>query len=288
MKWVRHIVWSEVMKFVLSRRSVLCASLLLLAMSPAALTAQAPAGTRSVDTGPVEAKQVATRQVGSATLENVPPIPDDVRAAVQRYQNYREATFRDWLPDGSILITTRFGATNQLHRVAAPGAARTQLTFFDEPVARAETIPGTNRFVITRDTGGDEWFQLYAMGLTGEPAALTEPGTRNQSPAFSKDGRLVAWSRATKGSGDYAILTADPTDPASRRVAFQGKGAIGVADISADKRKILLERNISNRETRLTLLDLASRQAAELPWTSDPARYEEAGFAPGGASIIAI
>lgn len=253
-------------------RHLLCASLLL-AAAPAALTAQTP---------------VQTRQIGTATLENVPPIPADVRAAVQHYQNYREATFRDWLPDGSILITTRFGATNQVHRVAAPGAARTQLTFFDEPIGGAETIPGTSRFLITRDTGGDEWFQLYAMGLTGDPAALTEPGTRNQSAAFSKDGRLIAWSRAVKGSGDYAILTADPADPATRRVAYQGKGSIGPADISADRSRILLERNISNRETRLSILDLATGQASELPWTSDPARYEGARFAKGGASVIAI
>jgi dipeptidyl aminopeptidase/acylaminoacyl peptidase len=254
------------------RHILLCASLSLLA-APAALSAQS---------------SVETRQIGAATLENVPPIPADVRAAVQRYQNYREATFRDWLPDGSILITTRFGATNQVHRVAAPGAARTQLTFFDEPVAGAETIPGTNRFVITRDTGGDEWFQLYAMGLTGDPAALTEPATRNQAAAFSKDGRLIAWARATKGSGDYAILTADPADPASRRVAFQGKGSIAPADISRDKSRILIERNLSNRETRLSILDLAAGQASELPWTSEPARYEDSRFTPDGRAILTI
>jgi dipeptidyl aminopeptidase/acylaminoacyl peptidase len=253
------------------RRLALVASLLLATASP--VVAQAP---------------VETRQIGTATLENVPAIPDEVKAGVQRYQNYREATFRDWLPDGSILITTRFGATNQVHRVAAPGAARTQLTFFDEPVADAETIPGTQRFLLQRDTGGDEWFQLYAMSLTGQPLQLTEPGTRNQSYVFSKDGRLLAWARALKGSGDYAILTVDPANPASRRVAYQGKGALGAVDISADNSKILLERNISNRETRLSVLDLATGQAAELPWTSDPARYEEAGFAPGGASILAI
>src|SRR5262249_36145991 len=110
---------------------------------------------------------------------------------------------------------------------------------------------------------------------------------RNQAYAFSKDGRLLAWSRAIKGSGDYAILTADPANPASRRVAYQGKGAIGVDDISADK--ILLERGISNRETRLSLLDLASGQATELPWSSaKPARYESARFARNGAGIIAI
>ncbi|HVM38365.1 MAG TPA: S9 family peptidase [Sphingomicrobium sp.] len=231
---------------------------------------------------------VATRQVGSATLENVPPIPQDVRAAVQRYQNYREAVFRDWLPDGSILISTRFGSTSQLHRVAAPGADRTQLTFFDEPVADAETIPGTSRFVLQRDTGGDEWFQLYAMGLTGEPVQLTEPGTRNQSYVFSKDGRLMAWARALKGSPDYAVLTADPASPGSRRVAYQGKGALGVADIAPDNGRILLERTISNRETRLAILDLAGGRATELPWTARPARYENARFTPDGKGVIVI
>ena len=231
---------------------------------------------------------VTTRQVGTATLENVPEIPADVKDSVQRYQNYREAIFRDWLPDGSMLITTRFGATSQVHRVAAPGADRAQITFFEEPIADAETIPGTSRFLFQRDTGGDEWFQLYSMGLAGQPVQLTEPGTRNQAYAFSKDGKLLAWARAVKGSGDYAILTADPADPASRRVAYQGTGAIGVDDISADKGKILLERGISNRETRLSLLDLATGQATELSWTSKPARYELARFARNGASIIAI
>ena len=231
---------------------------------------------------------VATRQVGSATLENVPAIPDDVRAAVQLYQNYRDATFRDWLPDGSMLVTTRFGATNQLHRVAAPGGARTQITFFEEPVAGAYAIPGSDRFLVRRDTGGDEWFQLYAMGLTGAPTALTEPGTRNQSPVFSEDGALVAWSRATKGSPDYAILVADPSDPASRRVAYQGTGSIAPVDMSPDKTRLLLARTLSNRETRLSLLDLASGKAEELAFTHEPARYEEARFTPDGKSIVVI
>ena len=254
----------------LALRSLLLASLLASTVA----TAQSP---------------VTTRQVGTATLENVPEIPAAVKGSVQRYQNYREATFQDWLPDGSMLITTRFGATSQIHRVAAPGADRTQITFFDEPIADAETIPGTNRFLFQRDTGGDEWFQLYAMGLAGQPVQLTEPGTRNQAYSFSKDGKLVAWARAIKGSGDYAILTADPANPGSRRVAYQGTGAIGVDDISADKGKILLERGISNRETRLSLLDLASGQATELAWSSaKPALYEGAHFARNGAGVIAI
>jgi dipeptidyl aminopeptidase/acylaminoacyl peptidase len=233
-------------------------------------------------------KAVETRQIGTATLQNVPEIPDDVRQAVQRYQNYREATFEDWLPDGSILIGTRFGATRQIHRVAAPGAARTQLTFFNEPVSNAWTIPGTSRYLFSRDTGGDEWFQLFAADLVGDPVALTEPGTRNQAPVFSKNGRLLLWSRAVKGSSDYAIFAADPANPASRRLVYQGRGAVTPAAVSADGRQALLSRAISNREMRLALLDLATGQATEIPFTSDPARYLDARFTPDGRSILVI
>lgn len=232
---------------------------------------------------------VQTRQVGTARLENVPDIPEDVRAAVQRYQNYREARFQDWLPDGSMLITTRFGSTFQVHHVAAPGAARRQLTYFNEPVGGARVVPGSSRFVLTRDTGGDEWFQLFVRDLDGAAQPLTEPVTRNQSPVFSSDGSLLVWSRAIKGSGDYAIMAADPADPASRRVLWQGTGAVSPQDISADKTKVLLSRGISNRETQLMLLDLASGQVTPLDFsTRARARFEDPRLIDGGKAILAI
>lgn len=229
-----------------------------------------------------------TRQIGTATLQNVPAIPADVSAAVQRYQNYRAAVFQDWLSDGSMLITTRFGATQQIHRVAMPGGARTQLTFFAEPAAGAAAIPGTNRYVVARDTGGDEWFQFYAMDLTGGPTLLTEPGTRNQSPVFSKDGKLMAWSRASKGSGEYAIVVADPADPKSARVAQTFPGAIAPADVSAERSAVLFTRDISNRESKLMVLDLAAGKATEIAPQAGPTLYSNPRFLRDGRSVLAI
>lgn len=243
----------------------------------APLLSLSPAGAQTV------------RQVDAARLENVPPIPADIAAAVQRYQNSRAALFEDWLPDGSMLIATRFGATQQLHHVKAPGAARTQLTFYDEPVAAANTIPGTNRFVLTRDTGGDEWFQLYAKGLTGEAVALTEGGTtRNESPVMSRDGTLLVWARATKGSGSYSLLATDPTAPSAPRTLHSVDGAISAEDLSEDKTKLLFSRGISNRESQLFLLDIASGKATRIAPKAAAARYESARFLPGGKSIITI
>lgn len=233
--------------------------------------------------------KVETRQSGTARLENVPEIPDDVRAAVQRYQNYREARFQDWLPDGSMLITTRFGSTLQVHHVAAPGAARRQLTYFNEPVGGATVVPGQQRFLLGRDTGGDEWFQLFVRDLDGMAQSLTEPVTRNFSPVFSADGSLLVWSRAIKGSADYAIMAADPADPVSRRMVWQGTGAVSPQDISADKTRILLSRGISNRENQLMLLDLASGAVTPLDFSlKAKARFEDPQLIDSGKAVLAI
>ncbi|MGH8174661.1 MAG: prolyl oligopeptidase family serine peptidase [Steroidobacter sp.] len=230
----------------------------------------------------------ATRQIGTTRLENVPEIPPRVSEAVQRYQNDRAAIFEDWLPDGSMLIATRFGASQQIHRVAAPGAARTQLTFFTEPVAAAWTIPGSQRFVLMRDTGGDEWFQLYAKGLTGEPAAFTEPGTRNQAPVFSKDGKLVVWTRAVKGSSEYSILAADPANAKSARVVYRTDGSIEPSDVATEKSRVLLTRNISNRESKVLMLDLASGKVVQIAPDAGQVLYADPKFSRDGRSIVAI
>ncbi len=56
--------------------------------------------------------------------EGVPPIPASVRQALNRYQNIRSASFRDWASDGSgMYIITRFADVPQVHFVASPGGA---------------------------------------------------------------------------------------------------------------------------------------------------------------------
>jgi len=250
------------------------------------LLSQAMAQTPNINAGNLPSVDV--RQVGSTRVENVPAIPDDVRAAVQRYQNYRSAQFQDWLPDGSMLITTRFGSTAQLHRVRTPGADRQQLTFYDEPVESGQAIPDSDRFLFGRDTGGDEWFQLFVRGLDGSTTQLTEPGTRNQSATFSSDGRMLAWSRAVSGSGDYAIFTGNPAGPASVRLLWQGTGSVGPDDISDDGRTILVKRSVSNQIDELMLLNAVSAELRPLTVAGGAARYDDARLIHGGAAILAI
>lgn len=232
---------------------------------------------------------VLRRTQGALTLENVPETPPAVREAIRRYQNSRSASFQDWLPDGSMLITTRFGSTSQLHHVAGPGQERFQLTFFDEPIGAAQAQPlSDNRYLFTHDTGGAEYFQGYMAGLTGPETAVTEPGTRNENFVFSRDGRVLLWSRVTPGSGDYDIMAMVPGDPASRKRIWKGTGAVSPLDISDDKTRVLVLRDISATSGGLFLLDYAGGTVAPINPSKDEIAYAGGRFTPGGQSILVL
>ena len=106
--------------------------------------------------------------------------------------------------------------------LARPGGARTQLTYFNEPINVAHVRPGTSTYLYPRDVGGAEYYQAYLRGLDGAEVQLTAPDTRNQRFVFSKHGRTVAWSQITPGDPNYDIMLADPADPAGRRVIHEG------------------------------------------------------------------
>lgn len=234
-----------------------------------------------------QAAQPERREVGNLVFDGIPQIPAELRPQLQRYRNARSAGLQGFMADGSILISTRFGETGQLHRVAAPGADRRQLTFFTEPVGGASVIPGTNRYVYTRDTGGAEYFQIY-MAEAGRPeVALSEPGTRNQGFVVSKDNRTGYWSQVRPGQSVYEIIAGDLTRPGERRVVYRGEGSWSPLDVSDDGRTLLMSRYISVQDSQLWTLDLASGEATRVRPSDTQISYGGGRLTPDGRTVIA-
>ncbi|KQV62874.1 MULTISPECIES: S9 family peptidase [unclassified Caulobacter] len=235
---------------------------------------------------PVLAQSVERREIGNQILENVPVAPPAIRESLARYQNARSAAFDDWAAGGGMIIATRFGNTNQLHVVAAPGADRSQITFYDEPVSSAHTLPD-GKILFSKDTGGDEWFQLFVRDADGKVVQLTQPGTRNQSPAWSKDGSVLVWSRAVKGSADYDVLMRDPAAPDGTKVIYKGQGQVSPIAVSPDGKAVLLGRYLSINESRYWLLDVATGKLTELS-PGKKVAYSGGIFTPDGKSILTL
>src|SRR5690606_3765485 len=102
-----------------------CRALPATAAAPAATVAAALAGAQAVKpdtevrmeaTGASPSRRTAND--GNVLLEDVPPVPESIVAALNRYQNVRGATLHAWTADGNgLYIGTRFGEVVQLHRV---------------------------------------------------------------------------------------------------------------------------------------------------------------------------
>jgi dipeptidyl aminopeptidase/acylaminoacyl peptidase len=226
----------------------------------------------------------------SVTADGIAPIPRSIVADVSRYTNFRPATFQDWDPKTRrVLLTTRFGDTNQLHIADHPGGARQQITFLDEPVAEGTFTPAGDALVYSSDVGGGEFFQLYHLDLkTRVSTLLTDGKSRNEGLTWSRKGDRFAYASTRRNGRDNDIYVAGPADPVARHVlALEGQGAFDPLDWSADDRRLLVEEFLSVAESRLWVVDLngGARQPVA---PNRRASYSDAQFAADGKSIYAV
>ena len=195
------------------------------------------------------------REVGALIYDQVPAIPTDIPPQLAPWLEVRSASFRDFLPDGGVLISTRFGNSAQLHRVDRPLAAREQLTFAAEPVASAQMLGSS--IVFSRDAGGNENAQLWQLGARGgEARLLTDGRSRHGGALGSPDGkRLVFFGNNRNGRDqDVYLLQTDGSAP-RLLVAAQGQ-TWQPLDWSRDGRSLLLRNFISVTESELFIAEV--------------------------------
>jgi dipeptidyl aminopeptidase/acylaminoacyl peptidase len=136
--------------------------------------------------------------------------------------------------------------------------------------------------------GGAEYYQAWIRDLDGHESRITAPNTRNESFVFARDGKRVAWSQVTPGDPNYDIVMADAANPASRRTVHEGKGAMSPSDISADGRRILVNRYNSASFVELFVLDPATGKLASVSPPGRKAAYNGAEFALGDTAVVTL
>ncbi|NCP12547.1 MAG: S9 family peptidase [Sphingomonadales bacterium] len=250
------------------RHGPLLVVLLATAAAPAAAQ-DAPAATTAV---PIPA---------ALTAEDMPPIPLEMATRARPYLEARGAGFAGWDPNTrAVLIATRFANTNQLHRVEAPLGARNQISFEAEPV-RGSYAPGQGDIiVVSKDQGGDEYFQLHSL-KDGRLTLLTDGKSRNQINAWSKDGALIGYSSTRRNGVDSDLYVMDPRDPTTARMVHESQGGGWyIAAFSPDKRTAYAAKYNSVQDVDLYQLDLATGAMTPIGDTASEIAY-------GGLTIAA-
>ena len=228
---------------------------------------------------------------GNLIFEGVPPPDAAIAARLERYQHSREATFLDWLPDGSMLVATRFGEVEQAHRVTSPLGMREQLTFSPEPVsvARAPRAGSGNGFVFFKDHGGDENAQAYYCAGDGSVRALTSGKFLHGSPTWAHDGKRVAFYGNERDGLSYDVYVADVTNASAPRLVVGGKDDDWYPlDWSADDSKLLLWKYFSINESYLFIADVATGAVTPVDDSGRRIGIRSAKFAPDGRGIYLI
>ena len=204
-------------------------------------------------------------------IEGIPAIPAGLAVDVRRYTEARAATLSDWHPTRwEMLIATRFANTAQAHVVGMPLGARTQLTFFDEPVSGASYEPKDGRYVVFgKDVGGNEFVQLYRYDFGAARVALLTDGGRSQNGGvtWSRAGDRIAYGSTRRNGADRDLYVMDPANPSSdHRVLEVSGGGWSVLDWSPDDRRLLVMQYRSVNQSLLWLVDVTTgAKAALLP-----------------------
>ncbi len=211
--------------------------------------------------------------------EGVPSLPAELRERLARYGQIRSAAFEDFGPDGSILVSTRFGETTQLHLVPVPGGRREQITFENEPIAGGLAVPGGD-VLFSKARGGDENWQIWRLDRkTGRTALLTDGKSRNTMGPLSRKGDRLAYGSTRRNGRDTDLYVLDLTTGESS-LLLETKGEFWTAtDWSPDGSKLLLLKVVSVNENQPFLFDVPSRMSAALTVPEGKAAHGAPKFA---------
>jgi dipeptidyl aminopeptidase/acylaminoacyl peptidase len=227
-------------------------------------------------------------------IDGIPPLSTEIAQEVKRYTESRGAGFADWHPDKmEMLISTRFGNTNQVHLVKFAGGDRKQITFFDEPVNGGSYDPVDGKyFIFGRDVGGNEFAQLYRYDFADGKITLLTDGKRSQNGGvqWSSDGKKIAYASTSRNGADRDIYITDPMNPTTTKMVLQVEGGgWGIADWSPDDKQLIIEEGISVNESHLWMLNMTTGEKSELtPRKETGVAYNGAFYSKDGKGIYIV
>ena len=222
---------------------------------------------------------------GQLVFDGIPPADAKLVAQVRRYEEWRQATFLDWLPDGSVLVATRFGTDEQVHRVLSPLGMREQLTYGDGPVIEATAPRSGTGFVFVRQTDG--YPQLFDYAGAGAARQITQGNYAHGSPVWSHDGkRVVFYGTDRTGVNDdiYVVNIAAGTRP--QLVVAGSAGSWRPLGWSQDDSRLLLLNTLSPQKSALYVADAST--GALTPLALPQSRISAADFAPDGVGYYLL
>ncbi len=212
----------------------------------------------------LSSQESRTENNGNLILEDIPAIPNSIKEDLSKFQNVRSAAFRDFNNQNEgLFISTRFGNVSQLHLVKSPGAARNQITYFQEPIGSVAMHPTQSSIAFTMDRGGSEYSQIYLLDpKSASTQMLTDGVSRNGGPLWSNSGDRIAFQSTKRNGSSNDVWVMSIDDPQNTKLILESPDGSwwGAVDWTEDDDKVLIQNYISIANSKAYIVDLNTQK----------------------------
>jgi len=212
----------------------------------------------------LSSQESRTENNGNLILEDIPAIPNSIKEDLSKFQNVRSAAFRGFNNQNEgLFISTRFGNVSQLHLVKSPGAARNQITYFQEPIGSVAMHPTQSSIAFTMDRGGSEYSQIYLLDpKSASKQMLTDGVSRNGGPLWSNSGDRIAFQSTKRNGSSNDVWVMSIDDPQNTKLILESPDGSwwGAVDWTEDDGKVLIQNYISIANSKTYIVDLNTQK----------------------------
>ena len=184
---------------------------------------------------------------------------------IERYLNIRSALSPQLSPDAKMVaFLTNVTGSNQIWTVPAQGGWPEQITFFGDRVSNVSWSPRGDLIAFSKDSGGDENFQLYTVTPDGtvQTALTSSPTVRYNFGDWSKDGAWISYSSNERNPKYFDAYVMNVATREARKV-LEMDAYLVAGDFSNDGKRLVVSRENASLDNDLLLIDLSKSASAE-------------------------
>lgn len=223
----------------------------------------------------------------------VPPVPASLARELAPYSSVYGLPLAGWDFEKREILLKGISSSTWISRVSSPGAKALPTLIYipSSGIYDVYFQPQGKYLAYTRDTGGNETFQLYLYEVGRLQSTMLSDGkSRNTEPVWANAGDRIVYSSTPVGNAGVNLRLIDPLNPTSDRLIAKSPGSYFKAyDWSPDDKQIVFCDFTSNTASTLWLIDPTSgNKILVSPKGDQPEYYDYPQFSKDGKGIYVV
>lgn len=224
--------------------------------------------------------------------DGIPSIPATLARNVQPYVSIYGLPLAGWDPVKRELYLKGVSSVTWISDIDTPGSSPRVSTYIQATgIYDVYYQPQGKYIAYTRDSDGNEAFQLYLYNFESKASTLVSDGkSRNTEPVWSPSGQSIIYSSSPTGAQGVSLRVINPFDPKSDRLLVQTAGGyLKAYDWSPDNKHAVYCDFTSNTISSLWLVNVATGEQTRLsPQTTRDELYDYPQFSRDGKGLYVV